>query len=199
MNPNLKPPSKDKSAVRNFFIEKRKILLKNDKERKDVLDREIQSRLILSPEYRRASAILLYAAREDEIATSSIFYAAVANGKAVAYPRCEAAGVMRFYRVRSMTDLIPGRYGIMEPRVGCDPFFPDETTLCICPCLCCDMRGERLGWGGGYYDRFLGDFAGVKAALCYSEAVLTELVSEDHDVPMGMLVTDSFIKRLAVK
>jgi 5-formyltetrahydrofolate cyclo-ligase len=199
MNPNRKPPSKDKSAVRNFFIEKRKILLKNHKVQKDALDREIESRLILSPEYRGAQAILLYAARDNEIATAAIFYAAFANAKAVAYPRCEAEGVMRFYRVRSLCDLIPGRYGILEPRAGCEPFIPDEKTLCVCPCLCCDMRGGRLGWGGGYYDRFLGDFAGVKAALCYSEAVLTEIVREAHDVPVDMIVTDSFIKRLADK
>ena len=199
MNPNRKPPSKDKSAVRGFFIEKRKILLKNHKEQKAALDREIESRLILSPEYRHADAILLYAAREDEIATSAIFYAALANGKTVAYPRCEEKGVMRFYRVRSMTDLIPGRFGIMEPRAGCEPFFADERTLCVCPCLCCDMRGERLGFGGGYYDRFLGDFKGMKAALCYSEAVLTELVSEPYDIPMDMLVTDSFVKRITVR
>ena len=189
------PPIKDKQALRTFFLEKRKILSKN-KDKKQQLDMEIQSRLILSPEYRAASSILLYAAREHEIATASILYAALANGKTVAYPRCENGGEMTFCAVSSPADLIPGRFGILAPREGCPVFTPDSRTLCVCPALCCDMSGYRLGFGGGYYDRFLSDFSGLSAALCYSEALIPSLVHDDHDIPMRLIVTDSFIRHI---
>ena len=195
MNAVKTPPVKDKQALRAFFTEKRRILAKDD-ERKRQLDLEIESRLILTPEYRSAHALLLYAAREHEIATVSILYAALANGKTVAYPRCEDGGEMTFCAVASYADLIPGRYGILEPRQDCPVFIPDARTLCVCPALCCDMSGYRLGFGGGYYDRFLSDFGGVSAALCYSEALIPSLVHDEHDIPMRLIVTDSFIRHI---
>ena len=188
------PPKGDKTVQRAYYLEKRRILAK-DAELKASLDKEIQSRLIISPEYRECTSVLLYAARENEIATDMIFYAAAANGKAVAYPRCEGEGVMRFCRVSSLRELVPGRYGILEPRDGAEPFIPDEGCLCVCPALSCDMSGYRLGFGGGYYDRFLSDFAGVSAALCYADAVVTELPRDSYDVPVDSVATESYIRR----
>ena len=195
MNAVKPPPVQDKQALRTFFLEKRKILSKNIEQKRSA-DLEIQSRLILSPEYRGASAILLYAAREYEIATSALCSAALANGKVVAYPRCEDEGVMRFYSVASFNELVPGRFGILEPRQDCPAFIPDHLALCVCPALCCDMNGCRLGFGGGYYDRFLSGFGGCSAALCYSEALVPSLVHDDYDMPVQMIVTDSFIRRI---
>ena len=190
-----KLPSADKTVQRRLFLEKRRALLKEPR-KKAALDDEIQSRLILSPAYRDCDAVLLYAARENEIATAMIFYAALANHKTVALPRCEEDGTLRFYRVRSTADLAPGRFGIEEPVTGCEPFAPDARTLCVCPCLCCDMRGYRLGYGGGWYDRFLADYPGVTAALCYADALLPELRHEEFDIPVQLIVTDSYIRDL---
>ena len=195
MNSIKNPPLEDKSVQRKLYIEKRKILIKN-KEHKSALDDEIQSRLILSAEYRSSDSVLLYAARESEIATAKIFYAAIANCKRVAYPRCGDDGTMRFFIVNSPSELKKGRFGIFEPVEDCPELIPDEHTLCVCPCLCCDMDGYRLGFGGGWYDRFLGGFCGKKAALCYTEALIPALTHEDHDIPVDMIVTDSFVKRL---
>lgn len=190
-----KPPLTDKPVQRRLFIEKRRILSK-EPGRKRALDSDIQSRLILHPAYRGAEAILIYAAREDEIATSMIIHAALANHKTVALPRCEDGGVMRFFRIEGLSDLVPERYGIAQPREGCALFAPDEYSLCVCPCLCCDMQGFRLGFGGGYYDRFLADFEGISAALCYTEALLPEIVREPHDVPVDLIVTEQFVKEV---
>lgn len=196
MNGVKKPPLADKSVQRRLFREKRRLLM-NDGERKAALDREIQSRLILSPAFRRADTVLTYVAREDEIATSMIIFAALANHKTVAVPRCEDDGVMRFYRIAQPRDLMEGSYGIREPKPGCEPVDPGANALCVCPCLCCDMNGYRLGFGKGYYDRFLSTFDGASAALCYADALLPELAHEAHDIPVGMIVTDQFIRRLA--
>lgn len=190
-----KPPLADKAVQRSLFKEKRRVLAM-DHEAKTALDSDIQSRLILSSAYRSAGAVMLYAAGEHEIATSMIFYAAAANNKTVAYPRCETGGMMRFYRVESLGDLAPGRFGILEPVLGCEPFEPDERTLCVCPCLCCDMKGYRLGYGGGYYDRYLAGFPGTSAALCYSGALLPELAKEPHDIPVDIIFTEQYVKTL---
>ena len=195
MNGLKKPPLTDKSVQRGLFREKRRALMR-DSSLKTALDREIQSRLILSSAYRDADTVLVYAAREDEIATSMIIFAALANHKTVALPRCEGEGVMRFCRIRSMSDLTLGRYGIREPKEGCEEVEAGQGSLCVCPALCCDMRGARLGWGKGYYDRFLSGYAGISAALCYADALLPELATEPHDVPVSMIVTDQFIKEI---
>ena len=195
MNALKHPPLTDKSVQRRLYQEKRRSLL-SDAERKASLDREIQSRLILSPAYRACDQVFLYAAREHEIATSMIIFAALANHKSVALPRCGENGVMSFYRISGTHELVPGRYGIPEPSAFCEEAAPGERTLCVCPCLCCDMQGVRLGFGGGYYDRFLRDFPGVSAALCYADALLPALPREPHDIPVNIIVTDQFIREI---
>lgn len=196
MNTVRKPPLADKSVERRLYLEKRRVLMKDAGAKSD-LDREIQSRLILSTAYRRANAVMVYAAREYEIDTEMIIRAALANHKIVALPRCEDDGVMRFYCIGGMSDLAPGRFGIREPKDGCQPFTPDEHTLCVCPCLCCDMQGYRLGFGKGYYDRFLSDFAGKSAVLSYADALLPELVHEAHDVPVGIIYTEQYVRLIS--
>lgn len=188
-----KPAKTDKPFMRRFFQEKRKILTENNKRE---LDMEIQSRLLISEEYRRAKTILVYAARENEIATEMIIHAALANRKTVALPVCHDGGIMTFHRISGLKDLKKGRYGIMEPDDSCEVVSPDEDTLCVCPALCCDMRGYRLGWGAGYYDRYLARYACVKAALCYSDSLIPEFDAEDYDVGMDLVFTENYTRRL---
>ena len=195
MNSLKKPPMTDKSIQRRLFSEKRRVLML-DPERKTALDREIQSRLILSPAYREAETVLTYVGRENEIATSMIIFAALANHKTVAVPRCLDDGEMRFCRIGGMSDLVAGKFGILEPRESCEPVTPDERSLCICPCLCCDMQGYRLGFGRGYYDRFLSEYTGTSAVLCYADALLPELFREPHDVPVNLIVTDQYMREV---
>ena len=195
MSPMNKPAKTDKPFMRRFFEEKRKILSeKNNTKHKT--DLEIQSRLLISPEYRRAKSILIYAARSNEIATEGIIHAALANHKTVALPVCHKGGVMTFHRITSLSQLEVGRFDIMEPVSGCEEVIPDRDTLCICPALCCDMRGFRLGWGAGYYDRYLAKYDCTKAALCYSDSLIPEFETFDYDIRMDMICTESFIRRI---
>lgn len=190
-----KPAKTDKPFMRRFFREKRKILSEN-KELKQATDLEIQSRLLLSAEYRRCDTILIYAARSFEIATEAIIHAALANHKKVGLPVCREDGVMSFHRITSLADLEKGRFDIPEPREGCEEILPDNRTLCICPALCCDMRGYRLGWGAGYYDRYLAEHACLTAALCYSDALIPDFESFDYDVRMDLICTEKFIRHI---
>lgn len=195
MNLMNKPPKTDKAFMRRFFKEKRKILLENIDDKRS-MDMEIQCRLLISEEYRRADTILIYAARENEIATDAVIHAALANGKTVALPVCREDGVMTFHRITGLSDLIPGRYGIPEPNEGCKEIIPGEGSLCVCPALCCDMRGYRLGWGGGYYDRCLAKYPCIKAALCYSESLIPDFEVFDNDIPMDVIYTEKFTRHI---
>ena len=195
MNMLKNPPSGDKSVQRKYFAEKRRVLSSHP-ERKADLDSEIQSRLVLTREFREADVVLLYISQPREIATDMILSAALINGKLAAAPRCGEEGEMTFFAIGGKRDLKPGRFGIMEPAEYCEPVELSERTLCVCPALACDMSGRRLGYGGGYYDRFLKDFPGVSVALCYTDAVVPALPREEHDVPVEMIVTDSYVKQI---
>lgn len=187
------PLSADKPLLRDYYMEKRGQLC-SDADRKTALDMEIQTRLIVSPEYRACDKILVYMARPYEIATSMIIHAALANNKTVGLPVCLDNKEMIFRQIRSMCDLKPGRFGILEPSENCPVIISDEKTLCVCPALACDMQGFRLGFGGGFYDRYLADFRGVKAALCYAEGVIPELRRGEYDIAVNVIHTDSFTR-----
>ena len=194
MNSGNRPAKTDKPFMRRFFEEKRKILF--EKNNKQAIDLELQSRLLISEEYRRAKTLLIYAARDNEIATGGIIHAALANHKTVALPVCHKDGVMTFHRITVLADLEEGRFGILEPVEGCPEVIPDRDTLCICPALCCDMRGYRLGWGGGYYDRYLAKYNCLKVALCYSDSLIPEYEASDYDIRMDLICTEKYIRRI---
>ena len=189
-----KPAKTDKPFMRRFFMEKRKILI--EKNKKAAVDLEIQARVLLSEEYRWAKTIFIYAARKDEIATDKLILAALANHKTVALPVCQDGGIMTFHVIRSTSELVPGKFGILEPHKDCPEIVPDAETLCICPALGCDMRGYRLGWGGGYYDRYLAEHDCLKAALCYAESLIPGFEAFDYDIRMNLVYTESFIRRI---
>lgn len=190
-----KPASAEKPYLREYFLQQRKLLCEDIK-RKDDLDAEIQIRLLMSREYRAADTVLLYMARPHEIATTMILNAALANSKAVGLPVCINDKEMIFRRIDSVSELEKGRYGISEPNDRCEQIVPDHKTLCVCPALACDMRGYRLGFGGGYYDRFLKDFSGTKAALCYADGIIPVIHSFDFDIRMDVIHTDSFTRHM---
>ena len=189
------PVSNDKPYLRDFYKEQRRQLCE-DAARKDALDAEIQIRLLISPAYRAADTILVYMARPFEIATSLIIHAALANRKTVALPVCTQDNRMIFRSIHSLKDLTPGQFGILEPTAACREITPNETTLCVCPALACDMQGNRLGFGGGYYDRYLESFPGKKAALCYADSVIPQILSDPFDIKMDVIHTDSFTRTM---
>lgn len=156
---------------------------------------EIQSRFLLTSAYRSSRKVLIYIARDFEIETAGIILAALSNGKTVAVPRCED-GEINFYIIRSLSDLEKGSFEIPEPKKSCEKLTGFEKSICVCPCLCADMRGYRLGFGKGFYDRFLKNYSGERAALCYADALLPEIQSDENDEKVSVLVTDAFVRMI---
>lgn len=135
--------------------------------------------------FSRADSIALYMPIKGEIGTELLFARALEAGKAVYLPRVSSNRQMEFARINSMDDLEPGVFGIPQPArairgLGPEEFAPD---LMIVPGIAFDVAGHRLGFGGGYYDRFLGarrHFWPV-AGLCFSFQLVDEIPSMPWD------------------
>lgn len=159
-------------------------------------DRSIYEKLIAMDQYRRANTVVLYVSKELEVDTRQLMKKAWEDGKRVAVPRCiENTRLMNMHLIRSMDDLRVGAYGILEPDESLPILTQTKNAVCIVPAFCNDYRGYRVGYGGGYYDRYLSRFEGVKIGVNYSECVRPRLIGGRYDVPIDILVTDRYIRR----
>jgi 5-formyltetrahydrofolate cyclo-ligase len=158
------------------------------------LSHSIQTSALELECYRCAAAVLLYAAVGNEVATNLIFDDARSAGRAVFYPVADpAAHRLDFRAVLSRDDLRPGHFGIPEPGDG-HRFEPrhDAPAVVFVPGLALSLSGQRLGRGGGFYDRFLASTGpGVTAVgLAYSFQVLESLPQEPWDRRLAYVVTE---------
>lgn len=154
-------------------------------------DRLIFQRLIRLPQYQKAHTIITYVSSPAEVDTRKLMERAWEDGKQVAVPRCvPGTHRMEMYYIRSMEDLEAGAYGILEPKAHCALCSQWPGSLCVVPAFCNDRRGYRLGYGGGYYDRFLSQYRGMTVGINYSECVRDEIQHGRYDVPLQMLLTE---------
>lgn len=149
--------------------------------------------------YKDAKTILCYMNMGNEVITDEIITRAAEGGKRVCIPRCLASGIMesRMYRtLENRYELVEGVWGIREPSKDNPPVRPEEIDLVIAPCLTCDRKGNRLGHGAGYYDRYLSPDNGMKAAklcLCFSKILAEEVYTDEYDIRMDAVVTEERI------
>lgn len=182
------PTDMDKQELRAYLKQKRAEI---PPEQKKKADRIIVETIAASSAFRRAETVLLYAPRGSEIDLIPLVRLARGGGKRVAFPRCDTeTNTMRFFVLESDARLVKGAYGIFEPPLDAPLCETDESTLCILPGLSFDPEGGRLGYGKGYYDRFLADFKGVTLGAAYAALVAKKLPTEEHDVPVQILVTE---------
>lgn len=179
-----------KSELRCFYREKRKNIVNKDLKDKQICDRFLNSNL-----YFCSETILCYAALKDEINTDSIIEKALKDGKSVAVPLCtDQNGNMEFYYINSLSELCEGAFGIREPDPDKSIKVDDYSgCLCLVPALTFDKKGYRLGYGKGYYDRFIKKFIIFSAGLCYNELLSDALPAEKHDEAVDFIVTENEI------
>ena len=92
--------------------------------------------------------------------------------------------------------LIPAKFGLFEPNNTCPILIPDEKTLCIVPAIAFDENGNRLGYGKGFYDRFLSNFNGASIGLTCSDLLVKQLPTDPHDTPVKIVITESEIIKI---
>lgn len=147
------------------------------------------------PELRTAQTVLLFYGVDKEPDTRDLIAGLLRRGKTVALPRCLPGRRMEARAVTGLDDLCPGAYGIPEPGEVCPVVGRDRIDLILVPNLCCDKRGYRLGHGAGYYDRYLAGYAGITAALCPEEWLQEELPRDEFDLPVGLVLTQTRVRR----
>lgn len=162
-------------------------------------DRQITGRVAALWQYKRCRQLLTYVSTPIEVDTLEIIRRALADGKRVAVPRCvPGTRDMEFYWINGVEELEPGTFGVLEPRPDPKRKVTDFSNgLCLVPALCYDWRGYRLGYGKGYYDRFLAGFGGHMIGVCYSDCIRRKLPHGRFDRPVELLVTDRYLRRTA--
>ena len=182
----------EKQQLRRCYREARRTL---SSEEKRFIDCKISDNLLKSDLYRDAACIFCYVSTSDEIGTAAILEQALTDGKTLCVPLCGRAGEMSARRILSLDELKSGAYGIPEPSSGAPEIPPDEISLVIVPALSCDRKGYRLGYGGGYYDRFLSRTNAVCAALCASRRMSAALPHEAFDRCCHYIITEREVLR----
>ena len=162
---------------------------------KQDLDKELTQKFLLLDEYKNCDTLFAFVSMPIECDTSKIIDNALLDIKRVALPKCKnKSGIMDFYFINSKDDLKKGMYSIFEPDSDkCKLVTDFSHGLCLVPGLCFDFQGYRLGFGKGYYDRFLNDFGGTSVGICYSRYVEKSLPHGIFDKYTDILVTEKFV------
>lgn len=158
------------------------------------IDTKIFNRLINLWQFRENSLILTYVSSPIEVDTRRLIAESLSRGKSVAVPRCiDGTRDMEFRLITSFYDLAPRSFGILEPSDDCPLVGDISQSLCIVPALSFDPSGYRLGFGKGYYDRFLSTYSGFAVGICYNACLEESLPHGKYDRKVSMLVTESKI------
>jgi len=138
--------------------------------------------------YRKAKTIYGYLPYNQEVRTVPMLEQAIADGKRVAVPKCYDKDMRFIYIDDFDTQIAPGYAGIPEP-IADGPVAEDKTALVLMPGLAFDPQGHRIGYGGGFYDRFLSDEPDHPTlALCYGFQMVEHLETEEFDIPVDMVL-----------
>ena len=176
-----------KSEIREKYLAVRDSI---PSEQKEAFDKKISSRLVSSITYRHCTDVLLYASARGEVDTWDIFEKALADGKRVAFPCCNPDNTMTFRYVTSKDQLSVATFGLLEPTPDCEECTPSNFSLLIVPGLVFDKGGFRVGYGKGFYDRYLSTFEGVSIGFTYNKLLLPEVPRGRFDRHVDVIITE---------
>ena len=198
----MKKPFDIRAYKRGLRAKFRKVRQSMEPQQKTYNDSAILARILASPQYKNAAVILAYVSTPIEVDTHMLINHALSDGKRVAVPFCvEGTRKMHFYFINSLDELSPRTFGVLEP----DPKKHERLrefagSLCILPGLSYDRQGYRLGYGGGYYDRFLSQtYTGITLGVCYNECMVAALRHGQFDFPCQYLVTQTGMLQMQAK
>jgi len=150
--------------------------------------------------YKKARCIFCYVSFRSEVNTSGIIRKSLQTGKTIAVPKIDLRRKeMKSYIITDLAkDLVLGSYGILEPVESCIEADYSRIELIVAPGLAFTRRGERLGYGGGFYDRFIKNHNNITiCAFVYDALVVEFLPVKEHDQAVDYLITESGVKKTA--
>lgn len=185
-----------KDALRRTMRRLRKELGAAERER---FDRGILDQMRTLEEYCAARRVMVYLSLPEEADTWGIARELLSRGAEVAAPVTGAGpGEMEAHRVESLERVRRGRFGMPEPFPGSVPMPPEAFDLVVVPGLAFSKDGKRIGYGGGYYDRYLPRLSAEAATvgLAYGFQVVPAIPGEPHDIPLRAIVTPEGVLRV---
>ncbi|MGB9668355.1 MAG: 5-formyltetrahydrofolate cyclo-ligase [Thermosulfidibacteraceae bacterium] len=183
-----------KDTVRRNIMKIREHMDQNIKERKEVI---IAEKIENLREFKKASTIALYYPIKNEVSLISIFEK-YKTSKIFVFPKVNGK-FLDFGTVRDLNDMIPGKFGIMEPRLA--DFNFDEIELIFVPAIAFDINGHRIGYGGGYYDRLLSKKRINQYAIgvCFEFQLIEKIETSKWDMSVDLVVTEKTTINTRVK
>ena len=171
------------------------------KERKEELRRHAASlpqveagplfeRFLALPQVQAADTVMVFYGTGREPDTVPLIRALLDRGKRVALPVVLPHRGMEARQVLDIDQLVPNRFGIPEPDSSCPVIGKEEITTALIPHLMVDRDGYRLGYGGGYYDRWLADFSGFTVCVCRPGRLAERIPREEFDIPVKLVLIE---------
>ncbi|MDU7147618.1 MAG: 5-formyltetrahydrofolate cyclo-ligase [Clostridium sp.] len=181
----------EKKILRNKILEIRDSLNNNEKE---LMDNKIFNELINTDLYKRAINIFIYISFSNEINTRNIIEKAFEDKKNVFIPKVyKDDKLMKAVKLNSIDELKKNSMGILEPIDDSNYIEKENIDLIVVPGVVFDKECNRVGYGGGYYDRYLKDIKSKenKIALAYDLQIVDKIESEVHDIKVDYIITNT--------
>ncbi len=142
--------------------------------------------------FQQAQTVLCYiSSKDNEVDTHAFITSVIAAGQTVLAPITESHGILKWARIESLDDLAPTRCGILEPKPASRNIVtPPPDALVIVPGIAFSPDGFRIGYGGGYYDRFLAKHEGISIGLAFELQIVPGFPHEAHDMAVNFVVTE---------
>ena len=167
-----------------------------DPDVKAEMDAQISERVKKLYQYRSAKTIMIYVSTSIEVDTFKIIENAFKDGKKVAVPRCiPQTRQMEFHYITSVDQLTPGSFSVLEPPAHYPVVSDFSGALMIVPGFMFDCFGYRLGYGKGYYDRYMSRYNGAAVGICYSGELRTHMYHGRYDRAVDTIVSEKWIRR----
>ncbi len=174
-----------KEVLRKELREKRNLLCE-----KEIKSQQIVNRFLETEAFLNAEVVMLYRSAKGEVETNALWEACKQAGKVCVFPKCVSASEMIAVLAEGEEDFIKSSFGIMEPALE-KPFPKELIDLIVVPALGYDRLNFRMGYGAGYYDRYLEDFYGTTVGLCYGELFVETVYPGVWDVPVDYVITET--------
>ena len=159
------------------------------------LDGKIAKNVFRLYQYKPCTTLMIYVSTPIEVNTREIINTALAEGKRVAVPKCtDGTRDMEFYYINSLDELKAGTFGVAEPDETAERLTDFAGCLMILPGIQFDYNGYRIGYGKGYYDRYMSRYTGYSVGLCYDWELRRHLSHGRFDRAVNTVVTDSRIR-----
>ncbi len=183
----------NKDEIRQKYILLRKTTPRTDRDEKS---KEICIKLRKLHDFIISSTIFVYLSMPEEVSTDMIIKQALDSKKVVTCPVvCKKQGVMKAAQLYGLDHVVPGAYGIREPEGKSLIIQETKIDLAIVPGVVFDKKGARIGYGGGYYDKFLPKLKKNTAiiALAFDLQIVNNITQDEYDVPVDIIITEQRI------